>query len=172
MFTLFDLLQWTTALGLMIGLALLGQAKLGWLGAIGGGVLGFVVGSILGRIPLMMSWASYHRHLKRSSTEQLKSELKEQYFVSHLLIAELVVRGEPVEQFWPYILSQVQSESSDQRRFGWRSLNVWFPRLAQQVEGFDPYASTDMCREKLKALEKAVPDAAPLSSEGAPSEGR
>lgn len=172
MFTLFDLLQWATALGLMAGLSLVGQANYGWLGAISGGVLGFVGGSILGRVPWMLSWSSYRLHLKRSSTEKLMSELKEQYYVSHLLIAELVVRGEPVEQFWPYILSQVQSESSDQRRLGWHNLNIWFPRLAAQIEGFDPHASIEERKEKLKTIENAEPDAAALSSEDAPSEGR
>lgn len=165
MFTLFDLFRWAAALGLMAYLAIVGQAQFGFLGAIGGGVLGFVGGNILGCMPLLVYRVSYRRHLKRSSTEQLKSELDEQYFVSHLLISELVVRGEPVEQFWPYVLSQVQSESSDQRSFGWHNLNIWFPRMANQVEDYDPHASTDACREKLKMIEKAEPDAAPLPPE-------
>jgi hypothetical protein len=172
MFTLFDLLKWCVALGLMISGALIGHAEFGWFGAIGGGVLGFVGGGILGRIPWLISWGWYRLHLKRSTTDKLKAELAERYFVSHLLIAELVVRGEPVEQFWPYILSLVKSDSSDRRHFGWHNLNIWFPRLAAQVHGFDPHALTEACREKLKAVEEAEPDAAPLPSEGAPSEGR
>ena len=166
MITLFDVLQWGAAFGGMLYGVRVG-ARFGWVGVIGGGLVGFVGGSILGRVPWVISRGWYRWHLKRTSTEELKSELKEQYYVSHLLIAELVIRGEPVEQFWPYVLSQVRGEFSDERRFGWENLRIWFPRMAQQVEGFDPCASTEACREKLKAIEAAEADARPLFGKGA-----
>lgn len=147
-FTLFDLLEWSLALSLTIWLSNVGQASFGWLGAIGGGVLGFFGGIVLGRVPFAISLAILRLSLKRSSTEKLKSKLNEQYFVSHLLIAEMVGRGEQVEQFWPYVLSQIQSESADRQRFGWHNLNIWFPQFVQRVEDFDPNASTESCREK------------------------
>ena len=65
--------------------------------------------------------------LKRASVEKLKQDLEEQYYVAHLLIAELIRRGEAVEQFWPYVLSLLKSDSDDKRRFGWHNLNIWFP---------------------------------------------
>ena len=167
MVTLFDMLQW---IGALAG-AVIGSVRFDRPGAVGGAIVGFFLGAIVGRIPFAIAWSCFRFRVKRRSIDRLKQDLEQQYFVSHLLIAELVVRGEPVEQFWPYILSLLGSDSSDERRFGWANLQLWLPRLAARIEGWNPHDSAAKCREQLRAIEDAEPDAGPLPSEDASSEG-
>lgn len=154
MFTIFHLLQ---LIALVIGLiagAYYGGNYFGWLGGILGALLGAFAGfAILGRIPFLLSFAILRCDLKQTDTATLKENLKTQFFISHLIIAELVRRGELVEEFRDYIFSLLQSEYFDQRRFGWQNLNIWFPELAAQVETFDPMSPANESKTKLASLQ-------------------
>ena len=102
MLTAFDLLQ---LLGILAGIATglsIGHACFGWVGAAVGGVLGLLAGYLVGRLPWLIAWGIFRFRIKSTSTERLRKRLETQYFISHLLIAEIVVRGEPAESFWPY----------------------------------------------------------------------
>jgi hypothetical protein len=152
MFTLFHVFELVGALvGFFSGLAF-GQKAFGWIGAIVGAGTGFYCGLVLGRLPYAIVSTRLKRKLKRSDTATLKQRLEKEYFISHLIIACLVVRGEPVEQFRDYVFSLLHSDLSDKRQFGWRNLQIWFPELAQRVGDFNPMNSTEICKEKLKTI--------------------
>lgn len=90
-------------------------------------------------------------NLKLSDSSKLKKRLEKEFFISHLIISELVVRGEDAEQFKDYTLNLLQSEYSNQRRFGWYNLNIWFPELAKKLEFYDCENPTE--EHKLKISE-------------------
>jgi hypothetical protein len=129
MYTLFDFL---IHVGCLIGAWFAGKygyAHFGWWGALGGIVLGGLAGLLIGRLPWLAAATWMRFDLRQSSVETLKSRLERQYFISHLLIAELVRRGEAPEQFRAYVDALLQSEQSDKRNFGAASARVWFPDL-------------------------------------------
>jgi len=157
MFTCFHAVQWFAAAFVMVFAAVFCWQSWGWPGGIVGAAAGFFAGVLIGRLPVAISSVILRFQLKRASVEKLKQDLEEQYFVSHLLIAELIRRGEAVQQFWPYVLSLLKSDSDHKRRFGWHNLNIWFPEFAKQLDGFDPHASTETCRERIQTIEAAEP---------------
>ncbi len=141
--------------GAFIGLGsgfVIGQKLFGWVGAIVGSGIGFYCGLVVGRLPQVIVGAMLKQKLKRSDTATLKRRLENEYFISHLIIACLVVRGEPVEQFRKYIFSLLNSDSWDKRRFGWTNLKIWFPELAKRIGSFNPKDSSELCKEKLKTI--------------------
>ncbi len=134
MFTLFHVFELIGAvIGGVSGLVF-GQKAFGWIGALLGGPLGFYVGLVVGRLPYSVVFAWMRRDLKKCDTPTLKSRLQREFFLSQFIIAELVVRGEPVEQFKQYVLSLVQSDSSDKRRFGEQNMRIWFPEGAPAAD--------------------------------------
>ncbi len=68
--------------------------------------------------------------MKRSSNDNLRQRLESQYYASHMIIAELVTRGEPVEAFRD-VVSQIASLNSDVRLFGELNAKLWFPDLSK-----------------------------------------
>ena len=129
MFTIFDFIKLIGAVvGAIVG-GCYGYQVFGWLAAIIGVPLGFVVGMFIGNLPWAASSAWMRFNLKRCNTEKLKERLQHEYFVSHLLIAELVSRGEPLEQFRGYVTSLLHSNSSAERQFGEGTARIWFPEL-------------------------------------------
>jgi hypothetical protein len=132
MFTLFDLLQLVGALaGAVLGLVL-GHERFGIVGAIIGTPLGLYLGNFVGQIPWLLTWKLMRRDLKRSPTEALRARVDENPFISHLAIAELVIRGEPVEDFRPAVVRQLQSSSPLVRHFGEANAKLWFPDLVKR----------------------------------------
>ena len=130
MFTLFDLFELIAAVAGIALCATVGYTWFGWIGAIPGGAIGYVIGLIVGRLPFMITFHILKRDLKRCDVATLRSRLDSQYFIAHLIITELVVRGEPVESFRDYVSELLRSDSSDKRRFGERVLRMW-PETAQ-----------------------------------------
>ena len=130
--TIFDFLH---VIGIILGAWIgfkLGRGLLGVFGALSGSGLGLVVGYFVGQVPWYLAWAVFEIALRRASTERLRKRLQTEHFIAHLLIAELIVRGEPVESFWPYILPLLQADSFYERYHGWENLNIWFPRIARK----------------------------------------
>lgn len=153
MFLFFQLLF--LIIGLIAGIYF-GGSYFGWLGGIIGGFFGAVLGFfILGRIPLLLGFLFLRDDLKKCDNLTLKKRLETQYYISHLIIAELASRGELVEQFRDYIFSQLQSDNFNERDFGWQNLNVWFPELAAQIESFDPTSPTNKSMKKIALLRKS-----------------
>lgn len=128
MFTAFDLLKLVGALGGAVLGGLYGFAH-GWLAAVAGIVVGLVVGAFAGNLPWLASWAWMRYDLKRSSTARLKERLRAEYGISHLLIGELVSRGEPLEQFREYVAGLLESQNPLERHCGKGTAGMWFPDL-------------------------------------------
>ena len=49
------------------------------------------------------------------------------------------------------------------------NLQIWFPRIAKQIKGFDPAYSVESCRQYIRRIENAEPCAAPLPFEPIPA---
>jgi hypothetical protein len=62
---------------------------------IAGVLVGVVAGWTIGRVPFVVASGSLRRSLRRASSFDLRSRLEREYFISHLIIADLVSRGEP-----------------------------------------------------------------------------
>jgi hypothetical protein len=139
--TVFDLFELVGAFsGLATGV-IFGHRWLGWIGVILGGAVGLFAGRILGRLPYAISSEMLRRDLKRCDIANLRSRLDREYFISHLIIAELVVRGEPIESNRDYVSGLLRSDSPDRRRFGERILRLW-PETAQPPNNSPASAGT------------------------------
>jgi hypothetical protein len=125
MVTLFDLIQ---VLALLIGLfvgATQGYQSGNLLGMFVGALIGLVAGWLIGRLPFLLAMIWVRTDLKRASTERLKTRLVREYFSSHLIIAELLQRGESLASFSEYANELAQSEDVNKARFGKNLLVVW-----------------------------------------------
>lgn len=130
MLTMFDILQFAGVVaGALLGYSL-GTGIGGAVGGVLGAIAGIVVGWLVGRLPFAVSSWSLRRSLRRASVTDLRSRLEQEYFISHLIIAELVTRGEPVESFRSVVEHQLASQSADVQRFGRANAQLWFPELA------------------------------------------
>ena len=135
--TLFDVVEWTSpAFGLGVGSSF-GWHRFGAVGAVVGAVAGGITGLLLGRLPLFLAlrWLG----LRGKSTVKLEAIFqKNQYYIFHLALPELMARGVDISPQKQRILDLLLSEDSDRRRFGWTCLQIGFPELARGVTGFDP----------------------------------
>ena len=95
-----------------------------------GGVLGLFLGFLAGKIPYLIAVQTLIRNLHRCDAATLRSRLNQEYYISHLIIAELLLRGETIESFRGYVSGLLVSDSSDRRRFGKEVLRIW-PDAAQ-----------------------------------------
>jgi hypothetical protein len=127
-FTLFDLLK---LLGTVAGAVIGGSygSSFGWPAAIVGALIGLIIGMLVGNLPWAASYAWMRYDLKRSSVAKLKERLQREYFISHLLIGELVSRGEPLEQFRDYVAELLRSQNALERHCGEGVAGMWFPEL-------------------------------------------
>jgi len=129
MLTTFDILQFA---GVVAGAAFgyrLGAGIGGRVGGVVGLIVGIAVGWIVGRLPFVVSLWSLRRSLERASVADLRSRLEREYYISHLIVAQLVMRGEPLESFRSIVEQQLASESADVQRFGRANAQMWFPEL-------------------------------------------
>jgi hypothetical protein len=130
MFTIFHVFEFMGALAGFVAGATVGRMWLGWAGALLGGVAGFFIGHLIGRFPYAIAAEMLQRNLRRCDVATLRSRLDREYYISHLIIAELVFRGERIESFGDYISGLLGSDSPDRRRFGELILRIW-PETAQ-----------------------------------------
>ena len=125
MFTLFHLFELIGAFaGAAVGIGL-GHKGLGWIGVVVGAAVGFIAGRILCRVPYAISSELLKRDLQRCDVATLRCRLDREYFIAHLIIAHLVVRGEPIESFRSYVSGLLRSDCPDRRRFGENILRIW-----------------------------------------------
>ena len=124
MFTIFHLFELMGAVFGIVAGAAAGKVWFGWVGLVLGGVTGFFVGGVLGRLPYAIAGEILKRNLKRCDVATLRSRLDREYYISHLIIAQLLVRGEPIESFRDYVAGLRRSDSPDRRRFGEQLLRI------------------------------------------------
>ena len=129
MITIFDIIQFVAPLGGAIVGYRIGHASAGTVGGVAGVAVGVAVGWAVGRLPFIVASGSLQRSLKRAPSSDLRARLDREYFISHLIIAELVRRGEPVESLRQFVTAQLTAVSSDVQRFGRANAQTWFPEL-------------------------------------------
>jgi len=125
MFTIFNLFELIGAFAGLAGGVALGHRWLGWVGVVFGGAFGFFAGRILGRVPYAISSEVLKRDLLRCDVATLRARLDRDYYIAHLIIAHLVVRGEPIESFRSYVSELLGSDCPERRRFGEQILRIW-----------------------------------------------
>ena len=142
MFTLFDLLK---LLGTVAGAVIGGSygSSFGWPAAIVGALIGLIIGMLVGNLPRAASYAWMRYDLKRSSVAKLKERLQREYFISHLLIGELVSRCEPLEQFRDYVAELRRSQNVLERHCGEGVAGMWFPELLATSASSSSVEKTD-----------------------------
>jgi hypothetical protein len=111
-------------LGVAAGVAV-GRRWFGWVGIIVGAILGLFLGFLLGKLPYLIAVQTLIRNLHRCDTATLRSRLEKEYYICHLIIAELLLRGETIESFRGYVSGLVLSDSPDRRRVGREVLRIW-----------------------------------------------
>ncbi len=160
--TLFDMFQ-VMGIGGGAWLGIQTGSRVFWVaGAVVGGIIGLVIGQTVGLSPWYLFWVVIRLHDKMTSTQRLREKLRTEYYIAERLIAEMVVRGEPAESFWPYVLSLLNSDSFFERAAGWENLKIWFPRIAKEIEGYNPQSPATICRRYVMKIEHSEPSAAPL----------
>ena len=125
MFTIF---HFSRLLGKIFGLtwgAGWGYHWLGLSGGILGGLVGFTVGHMLGTLPEVIVLKLVLRDLRKTDSASLRSWLESEYFIAHLIIGELIVRGEPMESFRDYVTRLRNSDSPDRKRLGEHITRIW-----------------------------------------------
>jgi hypothetical protein len=139
-FTLFGLIRIAFV---MAGIVIGGSWGSAWFGSVGGftgGALGVIVGYIIGGVPYALSIRTLQNSLDKETDLQLRDRIAsgKEYYISHLLLAQLMKRGQDVTDMLPSIVDLLESESSDRRRFGWGSLKFAFPEIASKISTFHP----------------------------------
>jgi hypothetical protein len=141
--------------GLFLGGAA-GYARFGTIGAVAGCVLGGILGFLAGRVPFALALGWTMRGFSRQSTERLRERLASQYYISHVILAELMSRGEDIRVDLPVILALLRSDLFDERRFGFHSLKLAFPEVASRLADYNPADSTESCREKVARIDRTA----------------
>lgn len=128
MFTIFHFVQ---LVGSVIGAYVGGRygSSFGAVAMVFCAVIGWIVGAFVGNLPWAVAWAWMRYDLKRTGVEKLKERLQREFFIAHILIGELVSRGEPLEQFREHVVRLLHSSTLAERQFGQRAASVWFPDL-------------------------------------------
>jgi hypothetical protein len=121
--------------GIAAGVAA-GRRWFNWVGIIVGAVLGLFIGFLLGKLPYVIAVQTLIRNLHRCDSATLRSRLQQEYYISHLIIAELLLRGEPIESFQDYVSDLVRSDSPERRLFAKEVLRIW-PDTAQPLDPTD-----------------------------------
>lgn len=153
-YTLFDIFILCGALVGGIEGASNGFEYFGLFGGIVAAAAGGCAGFLVGKLPWALLLAWMRRSLNRESSQRLRERVRRgrEYFMSHLLLAELMRRGEDVSGELPAILELLRSGSADHRRFGWGALIVAFPHYAAQIPEYQPSAATELCRSVASRL--------------------
>jgi hypothetical protein len=154
LFMLLNLCELLGAAAGLLGGGVLGAAAWGWPGGVLGALAGGLAGRLLGRVPYTLALQILHWNLRRCDTATLQRRLARDYFISHFIIAYLVLRGIPAETLLPPVLDQLRAPNPGPRRFGWKNLRMWFPETAQKLPDFNPDEPTAVCQKKLAALEE------------------
>lgn len=143
-YSLFDLfIFFGVTAGIIIG-SKCGYGNLG----VAGAVLGGAIGALMGWLPYAVASYFVQRSLEKESVQQLRDRIRSgnEYFITPLLLAHLLRRGENVADELPFIIELIKSDSADRRRFGWAALKFAFPEIASEIPEFRPHDSTDKCR--------------------------
>lgn len=156
MFTLFDLFR---LLGPLFGLTVGFDAghHFGTVGCLVGAIAGGYLGLLAGRFPLQLSdWFAF-RLLRKESTPQLWSDLKdESYLMPNYVLLELKRRGEPMAEALNLVLSMLTSDDRPRRLRGFAAFLSGFPELAGRMNRYNPDAPDAERREAVNNFKSSL----------------
>jgi hypothetical protein len=79
-------------------------------------------------------------------------DLASKFYIAHLILAELMRRGEDIRQDLSVVVDLLSSDAPNKRRFGIACLRLGFPDLAQRLRDYNACESTETCRSKVARL--------------------
>jgi len=100
-----------------------------WAGVVIGATLGLSVGYLVGMLLQEFGEIAIRLRMKFSDTASLRARLERDQCLSHLIITELVSRGDPVEQFRGQVEVLIRSNSFFRRSSGKQCRKKWFPDM-------------------------------------------
>ena len=157
MFTLFDLIRLIAAVGGAVVLGSTGWNTFGILGCVVGIPIGFVLGAMIGQMPLIVCLKWMSRRFDRMTDEQLVGELHDPACLTpNILLLELNRRGSDIQCELPFVQSLLASDEVHRRTSGWAALTSAFPELVGRIPGYNPTATTAECKAKCKPLLNAT----------------
>ena len=139
--TVFHLFAWAILFGSTLAGAADGRIQLGWPGLALGASAGFVVGYVLARVILALSWWPLKRFLTKSDSATLRTHLDDKFFIAHFVIAELLQRGEPIESFRDFVAGLLGSGDRERREVGEFVTKLW-PETAPAPHQSDSTSAT------------------------------
>ncbi len=154
MLNAFNMLRFVALVGGVLLGAKFGYSYLGVVGMLLGALCGGGVGWFVGRVPWLVASRLTQKSLELVDSQRLRERLRNgsEYFISHLLLAHLMARGESIDDELPVIVGLLISESGDKRRFGWEALKFAFPTSAAKICEFVPSDSLEKCRAVVAKL--------------------
>jgi hypothetical protein len=131
----------------------LGYNLLGIGGALAGGILGVVTGHVVGVLPDWLSTRLMFRRIARSSDERLWKIVNLGFwnFYQTLALLQLAARGQ-----LPRIVRMLESEEKLERVYGWDALRLVFTEDAKVLTGYDPWGTTEDCRNRIATLKASL----------------
>lgn len=168
MFTVFDLIR---LLAILVGSLLLGTIgwnKFGVIGCILGVPFGFVIGAIVGQLPLIVVQKCISRRFDRMTNDQLIGELHSPTcLIPNILLLELNRRGYNIQTEIPFVQRLLVSEEMHRRTAGWAASTSAFPELVGRIPNDNPTATAADCQLAssglLDATEQSDPPKSPVS---------
>jgi len=154
--TIFDVVAVGVFLAAVISGARVGYGVAGVTGGIGGALVGAFAGFAIGRLPFLIAFRWARRRFRRQSTDDLRSDLASKYYIVHLILGELMRRGEDISGDLPVLLGLLSSDASDKRDFGLAGLRLGFPELAKRIRDYDASESVTICRSKVARFSASV----------------
>jgi hypothetical protein len=164
-FTLFDLIRLFAILVGSFLLGTIGWNKFGVVGCILGVPLGFVIGAIVGRLPLIIVLKCISRRFDRMTNDELIGELHSPTcLIPNILLLELKRRGYNVQTEIPFVQTLLVSDEMHRRTAGWAALTSVFPELVGRIPNYNPTATASDCQLASRGLLDATEQSAPPKS--------
>ncbi len=153
MFTLFNLIRLLTIVGGVFALGSLGWNTLGILGCVIGVPIGFVFGSIIGQLPLVVVLKWMSRRLDRMTDKKVVNALHDPACPTpNIFLLELNRREIDIQCELPFVQLLLASDEMHRRTAGWAALTSAFPELVGRIPGYNPTATAAECQVKCKPL--------------------
>jgi len=155
-FTIFNLFYLVgTGIGGWVGFTV--GRPYGMAGSIIGVIVGGFLGALAGSIPDRLAYRAMVREIMRNSNDELCRIVDEPdwNFRHTLALLQLSARGENVTAHLPRLMEMLESDVPAKRLHGWDAVRIVFPPHAERLEGFDPRATVEQCRDRVAQAQGA-----------------
>jgi len=147
-YTIFDSLSFIVIFSVAVVGARYAYMNFGFVGGLAGAAIGGGIGLFLGRLPYaILSW-SIQRYFKNKSSEVIRAYIHkgDHFVITHILLANLMVRGESIIDELPFVLDLMKSDSLNRRQHGWLAFRLSYPELLPKLNGYSPKDAAEKCR--------------------------